>query len=260
MARRKAQQHETPSPRRAGERVGGFAFDNPVAAGGMVVMALTGSLIVANALGLQSGKHPAPLFVTRDRPALIEPEERVTDPLPQASVLVLDIQTELRRLHYYEGPLDGMNGPATEQAIRRFERSQGRGDTGRANASLLAVLTMQPDGLASLKDYVPVPQRKPRLGAVPQAQSSTVVPATSAAASETTADLPPVSANPRLASVQAILSDLGYGPLKADGVMGQNTSMAIQRFELDRGLPISGRVTPQVVARLEEVSGRKVRN
>jgi len=251
MVRRKVE-NDISGSEQAGERVGGFAFDNPVAAGGSVVMALTGCLIVANALGLQSGRHPAPLFVTRDRPALVEPEERTADPAPQAIPLVLDIQTELRRLHYYEGPLDGMSGPATERAIRRFERSQGRGDTGQATASLLAVLTMQPDGLASLGEYVPVPQRKPAQVPIGQPSASAEVAPMQ--------DLPPVSSDPRLASVQAILSDLGYGPLKADGVMGQNTSTAIQRFELDRGLPISGRVSPQVIARLEEVSGRKVRN
>ncbi|MEP2724270.1 peptidoglycan-binding domain-containing protein, partial [Roseibium sp.] len=74
-----------------------------------------------------------------------------------------------------------------------------------------------------------------------------------------TVSAPPLEPeNPRLARIQQLLSDLGYGPLSTDGVMGDNTSSAIQRFELDRGLPITGELTPAVVERLEMVSGKRV--
>jgi hypothetical protein len=43
-----------------------------------------------------------------------------------------------------------------------------------------------------------------------------------------------------VALAQKALSKLGYGPLKADGVMGAGTRQAIERFERDRHIPETG--------------------
>ena len=43
----------------------------------------------------------------------------------------------------------------------------------------------------------------------------------------------------RIQSAQRALIKLGY-PVKADGVMGGTTRQAIERFERDRNLPITG--------------------
>lgn len=229
-------------------RAGGIARDNPVAAGGAVVMALTGCLIVANAIGLQSERHPAPFFITRDltdRSVIVEPDDRRGVPVVEASALVLELQNALRSNGLYEGPLDGINGPATERSIRLYERLQGRPETGDATESLLALITLQ--GTASiLSPSVAVPRRKP--GSLGRNVVSPEDPVSS------------IPADPRLSKIQRLLSELGYGPLGSDGVMGENTSSAIQRFELDRGLPITGQPTPEVVARLEMVSGKMVGN
>ena len=111
-------------------KAGHVALDNPVAAGGSVVMGLTACLIVANAIGLQPGRHPAPLFATRDRPEAFQmPEPDGRSPglkIQEISTLVLDLQISLRKAGLYEGPLDGLNGPATERAIRSFERRAGQ--------------------------------------------------------------------------------------------------------------------------------------
>lgn len=230
-------------------RVGGLARDNPVAAGGSVVMALTGCLIVANALGLQTGRHPAPLFMTRDWVAQ-EPEGRVAVQAPKPSSLVLDLQSALRRLGLYNGPLDGLNGPATNQAIRAYERGLGRPETGEASEALLAVITLQ--GNVEATANLPIPRPKPGTAAV----TARAAPEQVSAPNPAKTDVP---SDPILAQVQQILSDLGYGPLQADGVMGGNTSSAIQRFELDRGLPITGEPSEGVISRLEMVSGQKVR-
>ncbi len=40
-------------------------FENPAMSGGLMVMALTATAIVSNAMFLQSGHHPDPLFMTR---------------------------------------------------------------------------------------------------------------------------------------------------------------------------------------------------
>ena len=228
-------------------RAGNIARDNPVAAGGAVVMALTGCLIVANAVSLQPGRHPAPLFATRDRPQEVESRERRGIEIQQVSTLVLDLQGSLRRIGLYEGPLDGLMGPATERAIRHYERLQGRMETGEATEGLLALITLQ--GSQPVSDAPPLPRAKPVPGAV-----EAIKPVEDAI----TPPPPPAPLDSRLARIQQLLSDLGYGPLSADGVMGENTSSAIRRFELDRGLPITGELTPGVIERLEMVSGKKI--
>jgi peptidoglycan hydrolase-like protein with peptidoglycan-binding domain len=44
-----------------------------------------------------------------------------------------EAQKALQRLGYYDGPLDGIFGPATRSAIRRFQESTGAEATGRLN-------------------------------------------------------------------------------------------------------------------------------
>lgn len=235
------------------DRAGGFARDNPVAAGGTLVMALTGSLIVANALGLQPGRHPAPLFSTRDQ-GQVQPQETVSVPVQQMSPLVLDIQLELRNQGLYEGPLDGVNGPATERAIRHMQRNLGKMENGEPSEALLAAMSLNKTANETtltqpVTSYAPIPRRKPGriVGASP----------------DTSFDEQPVAQPPRdarLANIQRLLAELGYGPLQADGAMGENTSAAIRRFELDRGLPLSGEPSLEVVRHLEKVTGQRISN
>lgn len=228
-------------------KAGHVALDNPVAAGGTVVMGLTACLIIANAVGLQPGRHPAPFFATRERPESLQiPEPDGRSPgvqVQEVSTLVLDIQISLRKIGLYAGPLDGLNGPATERAIRSFERRAGQVETGEASEALLALVLLQGD--APLEGAVPIPRAKPGFSGTP----------VRAAAEEPSAG---VDADPKLMKIQKVLSELGYGPLTADGLMGANTTAAIKRFEFDRGLPMTGEPGPKVIERLEMVSGRKL--
>ncbi|MFN3251055.1 peptidoglycan-binding domain-containing protein [Roseibium album] len=228
-------------------KAGHLALDNPVAAGGTVVMGLTACLIIANAIGLQPGRHPAPIFATRDRPnALRVPElddRRSGLQVQEISTLVLDLQISLRRIGLYEGPLDGLSGPATERAIRAFERRAGQAETGKAHEGLLALILMHGDEPA--ESFVPVPRAKPGFSGT----SVQDIPVAS--------DVD-VDADPQLMRIQKALSDLGYGPLKADGVMGSNTTAAIKRFELDRGLPLTGEPGSKTIENLEMISGRSL--
>ncbi|MEP5398837.1 MAG: peptidoglycan-binding domain-containing protein [Roseibium sp.] len=228
-------------------KAGHAARDNPVAAGGSVVMGLTACLIIANAVGLQPGRHPAPFFSTRngiDSVQVPEPDGRRGNlQIQEISTLVLDVQISLRRLGLYEGPLDGLNGPATKRAIRAFERKAERVETGEANEALLALVLMHGDG--PTENTIQIPRVKP-------GYSGKTAPAPGSE------DAPGVDADPVLMKIQKTLSELGYGPLIADGLMGGNTSAALKRFELDRGLPLTGEPTPKTVDRLEMVSGQKL--
>lgn len=93
---------------------------------------------------------------------------------------------------------------------------------------------------------VPVPERRPR-DAIGDMIRNTVPesgPATSIA---------PVTGP--VANAQRALSKLGYGPLKADGVLGSGTRQAIENFEKDRHLPVTGELSPRTVREMTAASG-----
>ncbi|WP_234053874.1 MULTISPECIES: peptidoglycan-binding domain-containing protein [unclassified Xanthobacter] len=64
-----------------------------------------------------------------------------------------------------------------------------------------------------------------------------------------------VPASPRVASVQRALDKLGYGPLKATGVLNVETRETIRRFERDRRMPVDGEPTDALVRELSLISG-----
>lgn len=59
-------------------------------------------------------------------------------------------------------------------------------------------------------------------------------------------------------SAQRALVKLGYGPLKADGLMGAGTRLAVERFEKDKALPTTGTLNPRVVRALAAAAGMPV--
>jgi hypothetical protein len=96
--------------------------------------------IFANALFMQSGPHPAPIFSTRPllaaAPPAAPPRPRMTEPVPAASPsvdapqrnrvqLIADIQRELTRRGYYDGTADGVWGAKTDAGARDFLQAVG---------------------------------------------------------------------------------------------------------------------------------------
>lgn len=158
-------------------------------------------------------------------------------PVPPASVpaktpvpLIADIQRELARRGFYDGPADGLTGPRTEAAIRAFEQAARLKVTGEPTDALLAQIRRAPATASA---------------AVPDATGSVRPPA----------DVP---GSNRILAVQKTLAKLGYGPIKMDGKPGAETRLAIQRFERDRNLPASGEITDRLVRELSAVSGMPI--
>lgn len=58
------------------------------------------------------------------------------------------VQGALRRLHYYQGPVDGMFGPLTRAAIRRFQQDSWTKPTGSLTAEEATRLLIAPTPLA----------------------------------------------------------------------------------------------------------------
>jgi len=137
---------------------------------GGLMMTITAAAIMTNALALQSGRHPAPLFVgTRpsasvdQTPQAVIPALRSSDGSSVGAVdhsLISDIQQGLKDFGYYKGDVDGLDGPQTSQAILAFERAFRLTPTGvPTNNVLLAIRSVRPK--TSLNGAVP-----PETGAI----------------------------------------------------------------------------------------------
>lgn len=280
-------------------------FENPAASGGLMVMALTASAIITNALFLQSSRHPDPFFHTRPAivhtapqpaplaamsPAPTPLREEIADmtpPMPRlaprhhgvaaaepvadapmppmpvepaprqpaaesaASVeLVSGIQRELARLGLYRDTIDGVVGAHTEAAILAYETAAGLQPSGRATPELLALMgrPLPAPGQPVVAD----PARDAEAAALDlrERQRAEKIAAEKAAVAATQAH-----ANARI--VQAALNRIGYGPLSVDGMVNEETIDAIRRFELDNGLPITGKPSDALIARLVAIGAVK---
>jgi hypothetical protein len=67
-----------------------------------------------------------------------------------------------------------------------------------------------------------------------------------------------IVASRRVAAVQRALTDYGYGQLKPTGTVGSDTLAAIQKFERDRKLPITGQMSDRLVRELSAATGRPI--
>jgi peptidoglycan hydrolase-like protein with peptidoglycan-binding domain len=61
-----------------------------------------------------------------------------------------------------------------------------------------------------------------------------------------------------IASAQRALQKLGYGQIKVDGIFGQETRQALERFERDRRLIPTGELGPRTARELSAASGIRV--
>jgi peptidoglycan hydrolase-like protein with peptidoglycan-binding domain len=181
--------------------------------------ATLGLAVAANALFLQSARHPAPLLFTR---ALSGQAPAVRDPLIQA------VQTALKGGLRYTGPIDGVLGPQTKAAIADFQRLAGRAPTGVPTRDL-------PDLITAKLGSHPQPMAKP------------------AAIAQDASDIS------RTAAVQEALARAAYGQLRADGVFGPQTAQAIRRFQADHNLPVTGEIDDRLMVALRAVGAMAAR-
>ena len=206
-------------------------------------------MIFANALFLQKGPHPAPIFATHRVAAVPTPPPRVEIAPAAPSVpitpspatiaspvdngqsraqLIVDIQRELNRRGYYDGALDGVWGSRTDAAARDFAQANGLRVNIEASDTLLRAILS-----ASGK----------RAAAEPPARTNDPI-----------AQL--IAPSKRVLAVQRALSDFGYGQLKPTGLFDPETRTAIEKFERDRRLPVTGQISERVVRELAAMTGR----
>ncbi len=68
----------------------------------------------------------------------------------------------------------------------------------------------------------------------------------------------PAAASSRVAAVQRLLAEYGYGQLKVTGTIGADTQAAIQRFEREHKMPITGQMSDRLVHELALATGKPI--
>jgi hypothetical protein len=128
---------------------------------------------------------------------------------------------------------------------------------------------------APMPAAIPVPAPRPdpvTVGSLAASQAAAPAPVARASASDPIGNLirggsepaPPartaaeIRPDPRVTAVQKALSKIGYGPLKADGFLGTTTRQALERFERDHKLPVTGGLGTRTTRQLASASGTQI--
>jgi Putative peptidoglycan binding domain len=64
-----------------------------------------------------------------------------------------------------------------------------------------------------------------------------------------------IEPSPRIAAVQRALSDYGYGQMQPSGILDGPTMAAIEKFERERRLPVTGEVSERLMRELAVLVG-----
>jgi hypothetical protein len=177
--------------------------------------------ILANALFLQAGRHPSPMFgsvVT-----LSAPQAAAVSPLPRPRPVELSSEPpEIR-------PVEVRGADPKHVEIKSADP---KGDS--KNPDPLANLVVKSTG---------APTTAPANAARPPAP----IPATTQSTGAR-----------RVAAVQRALTQYGYGQLKPTGAVGADTQAAISKFERDRKLPVTGQMSDRLVKELTVMIGHPI--
>ena len=52
------------------------------------------------------------------------------------------------------------------------------------------------------------------------------------------------------------MSEFGYGQIKPTGVAGPDTQAAIEKFERERMMPVTGKISARMLRELSAITGR----
>jgi hypothetical protein len=203
-------------------------------AGALAVAAI--GAIVANALFLQSGPHPSPMFgsvVTLPAPA---PAPSSVSPLPRPR------------------PAEATKAeaaPAEPRAVESRTADIKAADTKAADSK--AVESKASDTKAA----DPLTNLLKTTSAAPAATSSIPRPPAPIPFPSHNDNLAPGGSR-RVAAVQRALTEYGYGQLKPTGTIGSDTQAAIARFERERKIPATGQMSDRMVHELSAMIGHSI--
>lgn len=236
-----------------GERVAALAARHPRKILAAIFLTGCGGMIAWNALVLQSSRHPAPLFSQRDvqKDAAPAPEPALARPLPPARPDSHAPEAQAQQHFITEtspvpamGPAPVASAPMPPLRAAAVEPVRNGGEAAPPRQPSARVA--QP---AAPTAVAPVPVRAPTvrdpIGEIIRMGGPVPVPPANVGQSDP-GDL--------VLSGQRALARLGYS-LKVDGIMGPGTRQAIERFEQDRHLPVTGTFSARTVRELSALSG-----
>ena len=187
--------------------------------------------IVANALFLQAGRHPSPMFgsvVT-----LPAPQAGAANPLPRPRPV------ELTRSADTDPP--EIRPVEVKGADPKHVEIKG-GDSKSADPKNPD--SKNPDPMANL--------------VVKSTNATTSAPANGVRPPAPIPGNAQSAGAKRVAAVQRALTQYGYGQLKPTGAVGSDTQAAIAKFERDRKLPVTGQMSDRLVKELTAMIGHPI--
>jgi hypothetical protein len=175
------------------------------------------SAIIANALFLQAGHHPSPMFGS-------------VVAIPQAGLTPASPLPRPRPVELATRPADTSPPESKPVELKPVEIKPAEPKAAEPKAA---------DPLANLvkATATPVTSNVPR----PPASIPTAVQGAR-----------------RVAAVQRVLTEYGYGQLKPTGTIGSDTQAAIQKFERERKLPVTGQMSDRLVRDLVAMTGHPI--
>jgi hypothetical protein len=195
------------------------------------------SAILANALFLQTGHHPAPMFGSIV--VIPQPGSAAANLLPRPRPLEADATVSDTR---FAEP-------------RAFEPKAFEPRAFEPKAPEPKAAEPRPvEKPVELKFADPLGNLVKATSAAPVAPSAALRPPAPIPASPH----PELSGPRRVAAVQRALTEYGYGQLKPTGAVGTDTQAAIAKFERERKLPVTGQVSDRLVRELAAVIGRPI--
>ncbi len=232
------------------ERAAAFVFSHPRQIIAALFLTGCGGAIAWNALALQSSRHPAPLFNTREIVLAPEPalELGADQPLPPARPGAQPDGQQAATPNPHEfvahapsAPEPGAAAVATPKPPRSpiAEMIRNGGQTALAAAPPARAPQAAPPapaGRTAARD--PIAEMIRMGGPVPVPPANVGRP----------------DPGDTVLAGQRALARLGYS-VKVDGLMGSGTRQAIERFEQDRRLPVTGEFNARTVRELSTASG-----
>ncbi|PSO32095.1 peptidoglycan-binding domain-containing protein [Bradyrhizobium sp. MOS002] len=189
---------------------------------GLVAVAAIGA-IVANALFLQTGRHPAPMFgtvINLPAPSSLP----LSNPLPRSRPVGADTSPlEPRATEFRAEPKPAER--AEKSPEKPVDATASTPRSGDPMTNLVKQTISAPPSVARPPAPIPVQQG-------PAAR--------------------------RIAGVQRALSEYGYGNLKITGAMGAETQSAIQKFEREHKMQVTGQVSDRLLRELGAAIGHPV--
>ena len=209
------------------------------------------SAIITNALFLQSGPHPAPMFGTAITPAttLLMPNPMPRPRPAEADALALPEPKRSDTSLFDPKPVEPPPEPKqVEQRSVVLRPAESRSSDLKSRD--LKSGDLRPND----------PRAADPMANLVKATTSTSLPPPSSAL-RPPAPIPTtgsIGGARRVMAVQRVLTEYGYAQLKPTGILGPDTKAAIEHFERERRLPVDGQVSDRLVRELYAATGHAV--